>query len=133
MQSMSAINKRKRAAHRRRVQAALQAIFNDPAVMPNADCRDLVVSVGRVEFGSTVREIYVEFRGRWRRAPGPGDEPRHQRYLREAAARGEDTYVDLTDVAMFPDIMRCVAEELRRRLGLLYTPEIRCLSDLGSE
>ena len=47
--TMANINTRKRAAHRRRVQAALQDILNDPGVMPNADCRDLVVSVSRIE------------------------------------------------------------------------------------
>src|SRR5690242_5069572 len=105
---MTAINNRKRAAHRRRVQASLHEIFNDPAIMPNADCRDLVVSVGRVEFGNTVRTIYVDFRGQWPRPLAPGDEAPHHRYLREAAARGESTYVDLTDVAMFPDLIRFV-------------------------
>src|SRR5262249_16931649 len=57
---MANINERKRAAQRRRVQAALQQILNDTGVMPNADCPDLVVSVSRVEFGRTVREIYID-------------------------------------------------------------------------
>ena len=68
---MTHINERKRAAHRRRVQAALQEILNDPAVMPNADCADSVVSVSRVEFGSTVAEIFVQVHGRWRLDPLP--------------------------------------------------------------
>lgn len=60
---MGNINHRKRAAHRRRVQAALHQILNDPSVMPNADCVDLVVSVSRVEFGRTVREIFIDVMG----------------------------------------------------------------------
>jgi hypothetical protein len=84
-------NVRKRAAHRRRVQAALQQILNDPAVMPNADCRDLIVSVSRVEFGSTVREIYIDFRGEWRKAREESQENPHTRYMREAAERGAAT------------------------------------------
>jgi hypothetical protein len=131
--AMSNINVRKRAAHRRQVQAALQEILNDPAIMPNADCQDLVVSVSRVEFGKTVREIYVDFFGRWQQTPARGQESRHERYMREAMARGKDTYIDLTDVAIFSGLMQIVAEELQRRLGLLYTPEIRRLNELGAE
>src|SRR5437867_11220964 len=130
---MANINHRKRAAHRRRVQAALQEILNDPAVMPNADCGDLVVSVSRVEFGKTVREIYVDIVGRERRSPAPGEMPRHERYMQEAEARGERTYADLTDVLHFPSLRQVVAEELQRQLGLLYTPEIRRFCDRGVE
>jgi hypothetical protein len=61
---------RKRAEHRRGVMAALRDILNDPAVMPNADCPDLVVNV---EFGNTVRDIYVDFVGFWRRPPNLGE------------------------------------------------------------
>jgi hypothetical protein len=60
---MANSNTRKRAAHRRRVQVALQEILNDPAVMPNADCADLIVSVSRVEFGRAVREIFIDVFG----------------------------------------------------------------------
>jgi hypothetical protein len=130
---MSNINIRKRAAHRRRVQRALQEILNDPAVMPNADCRDVLVSVRRVEFGKTVREIYLDVQGRAKRSPAPGEEQPHSRYLREARIRGQDTYADLTDVIVFPGLTQIVARELQRRLGLLYTPEIRRLCDLGLE
>lgn len=71
------INVRKRAANGRGVREALQAILNDPAVMPNVDCADLVVSVGVVEFGNTVAEMFVEVRGRRRRPIGPStDESR---------------------------------------------------------
>jgi hypothetical protein len=125
---MANINERKRAAHRR-VQAALQEILNDPAVMPNADCPDLVVSVSRVEFGNTVREIYVDLFGHWKRQQDPAEERPHERYMREAEERGEKTYADLTDVMFFPELIRRVELELQKRLGLLYTPQIRCLGD----
>jgi hypothetical protein len=128
---MGNINVRKRAAHRRRVQAALQQILNDPAIMPNADCGDLVVSVSRVEFGKTVREIYIDVLGEWRRPWTPGEELPHERYTREAEARGEETYADLTEVFMFLKLMHIVEEALQKRLGLLYTPEIHRLCDLG--
>jgi ribosome-binding factor A len=124
-------NLRKRAAHRRQVQAALQKILNDPSIMPNADCRDLVVSVSRVEFGRTVRQIYIDVIGERRKALEPDDELPHQRYLREAEARGELTYADLTEVFLFPSLTEIVAKELQKRLGLQYTPEIRRLCDLG--
>jgi len=100
--------------------------------MPNADCADLVVSVIRVEFGQTVREIYVDVRGQWRDSPDEWEEDAHERYKREAAAKGEDSYADLTDVFSFPMLTEIVAKELQKRLGLLYTPTIRRLNDIGS-
>lgn len=124
---MSQINIPKRAEHRRRVQETLQQIFNDPTTMPNADCGDLVVSVSRAEFGKTVREIYIDVVGRWRKSFEPGDELPQERYLREAKARGEITYIDLTDVFTFPSLMEIVEKELQKRLGLLYAPTIRRL------
>jgi hypothetical protein len=127
---MANINTRKRAAHRRRVQAALQEILNDPAVMPNADCLDLVVSVSRVEFGRTVREIFIDVLGLWRRPPNQWAESPHDKYMREAQAQGKDTYTDLTDVFLFPQITEVVARELQQRLGLSYTPVIRRFVDL---
>jgi len=122
---MGNINNRKRAAHRRRVQAALQQILNDPAIMPNADCSDLVVSVSRVEFGRTVREIYIDVLGSWRQSRDQWVEYPHDRYMREANANGKETYADLTEVFMFPTLTEVVARELQKRLGLLYTPVIR--------
>src|SRR5262249_17540254 len=101
---MANINHRKRAAHRRRVLAALPPILNDRAVMPNADCQDLIVSVSRVEFGRTVREIYIDLRGEWRQSRDQWAENPHDRYMREARARGEITYADLTDVFVFPTL-----------------------------
>jgi hypothetical protein len=129
---MENIHERKRAAHRRSVQAALQRILNDQAVMPNASCADLVVSVTRVEFGRTVREIYVEFRGEWNRSPDQWEEGPHERYTREAAARGEDRYADLTEVFDFPELTEVIEKELQKQLRLLYTPTIHRLSDIGS-
>jgi hypothetical protein len=124
---MANINHRKRANHRRRVQAALHEILNDPAVMPTADCPDLVVSVSRVEFGRTVREIFIDVRGLPRRS---GDQDAHRRYMREAEAKGETTYSDLTDMFIFPALTEVIARELQQRLGLLYTPVIRRICDL---
>jgi hypothetical protein len=128
---MTNINHRKRAAYRRRVQATLQRILNDPTVMPNADCPDLVVSVSRVEFGRTIREIYIDVLGEWRRSRDQWTENPHDRYTREAQAKGEETYADLTEVFMFPSLTEIVARELQKQLGLLYTPIIRRLCDLG--
>lgn len=50
--------------------------------------------------------------------------------MREAKARGEETYADLTEVFMFQSLTVVVARELQKRLGLLYTPVIRRLCDL---
>lgn len=126
---MGNVNVRKRAAHRRRVQEALGTILNDPSVMPNIDCPDLLVVVSQVEFGRTVREIYVRFFGFWRRTHVPGEEPPHARYQRQAEQQGKGGYDDLTDVINNPELFRAVGAELQRRLGLLYTPEIRWLPD----
>jgi hypothetical protein len=125
---MSAINERKRAAYRERLRPVLQDILNDCAVMPNEDCPDLIVNISAIEFGRTVRHIYVDFQGSWRdpeRAKGV-----HERYLRQAAARGADTYADLTDVATSPRLMETVEAELQRRLGLTYRPVVRLLSEV---
>ncbi len=51
--------------------------------------------------------------------------------MREAKARGNETYADLTEVFDFPELTDVVARELQKQLGLLYTPVIRRLSDLG--
>lgn len=128
---MTNINARKRAAHRRRVRAALQQILNDPEVMPNADCPDLVVSVSRVEFGRTVREIFIDVLGESRLSRDQWVEKPHDRYTREANAKGEATYTDLTEVFIFAELTEVIGRELQKRLGLLYTPVIRRLCDLG--
>jgi hypothetical protein len=128
---MANINHRKRAAHRRQVQTALQQILNDPAVMPNACCPDLVVSVSRVEFGRTVREICIDLCGEWRKSLDQWTENPHDRYMRESRARGDETYTDLTDIFVFPSLSETVAKELQKKLGLLYTPVIRRLSEFG--
>lgn len=128
---MANVNPSKRAAHRRRVQAALQAILNDPAVMPNADCADLVVSVSRVEFGRTVAQVFVQAHARRRRPPEPGAESPHARYMRDARLRGEPAYADFDEVLDFPHLTAAIERELQRRLGLLYSPTVRRLSDVG--
>ncbi|WP_020474744.1 hypothetical protein [Zavarzinella formosa] len=124
---MSNINIRKRAEHRRQVQEVLGGILNDPAVMPNVDCADLIVLVSHVEFGRTVREIYVRFFGYHRRTLAPGEERPHVRYQREADLRNDGVYDDLADVIHNPKLFQLIAVELQKRLGLLYTPEIRWL------
>ena len=128
---MANINTRKRAAHRRRVQTALQEVLNDQAVMPNVDCPDLLVSVSRVEFGRTVREIFLDVIGQKRLSRDQWVETPHKKYMREARAKGEDTYIDLTDVFIFPEFTDVVARELQKRLGLLYMPIIRRLCDIS--
>lgn len=131
---MANINAQKRVAYRRRVQAALQQILNDTGVMPNADCRDLVVSVSRVEFGRTVREIYIDVKGRWRLSLDQWPENPYDKYARASCARGQEgAFADLTDVFFFPALTDVIAGELQKRLGLLYTPVIRRLCDLGKK
>ncbi|WP_147444556.1 MULTISPECIES: hypothetical protein [Corallococcus] len=100
-------------------------------MMPNEDCADLIVSIDALEFGKTVRQIYVDFRGHWRNPEAA--QGAHERYLRQAAARGEETYVDLTDVAHLPWLLEKVEIELQHRLGLAYRPQIRRLSELLQE
>jgi hypothetical protein len=53
--------------------------------------------------------------------------------MREARAKGEETYADLTEVFTFPSLTELVARKLQKRLGLLYTPVIRRLCDLGGK
>jgi hypothetical protein len=131
---MANINHRKRSAHRRRVQTVLQQILNDPGIMPNADCRDVVVSVSRVEFGRTVREIYIDAFGHWRLSLDQWPENPYHRYQRESCERGEQgAFADLTDDFLFPNLIEVAARELQKRLGLLYTPVIRRLCDLGEK
>ena len=129
---MANINHRKRSAHRRRVQAALQQILNDPGVMPNADCRDILVSVSRVDFGCTVREIYIDVLGEWRLSLDQWPESPYEKYARENREKGGiGAFADLTEVFIFPALTDVVARELQKRLGLLYTPVIRRFCDLG--
>jgi hypothetical protein len=128
---MTDLTIRKRAAHRREVQSALQQILKDESVMPNIDCSDLVVSVSRVEFGRTVREIFIDVFGRSRHPQDPDGESSDIKYQSRARARGEEGYCDLTDVFVFPQLTEIVACELQRLLGLLYTPVIRRLCDIG--
>ncbi len=69
--------------------------------MPNADLpRPRSSPVSRVEFGSTVREICVDFRGEWRQAREEWQENPHARYMREAAERRGTAvaYADLPSV-----------------------------------
>ncbi len=101
--------------------------------MPNADCEDLLVSVSRVAFGNTVREIYLDVRGRSKKAHVPGQETPHQKYQREANERGEGGYLDLTDMFCLPGLTDIIAAELKRQLRLRYTPTIRRFSDLSKQ
>jgi hypothetical protein len=126
------INVRKRVAHRRRIQAILQEILNDPTIMPNADCQDLFVTLSSVEFGRTVAHIFIDVHARWRLPRDRWTELPHARYMREARVHGNDTYCDLNEVFDFPENLRVVAQELKKRLELLYTPVVRRLSEFGS-
>lgn len=99
--------------------------------MPNANCRDLVVNINYVDFGRTVRDVYVDFCGLWKHPEQ--SEGRHERYLHEAKERGERTYVDLTDVAHLPEWRHIVELELQKRLGLLYTPRLHWVRHLGRD
>lgn len=126
---MRQLNHQKRIAHKRKVQAALQQILNDSAIMPNASCSDLLVSVSRVEFGSTVGEIYIDVFGRWRKSMDCSDESPHDKYLREAREAGDETYIDLTEVFHFPKLTNIIAVALQKHLDLMYTPVIHQLAD----
>jgi hypothetical protein len=47
-------------------------------------------------------------------------------------AERAETFTDLTDVFIFPAITGVIAQELQKRLGLLYTPVIRRFCDFGT-
>jgi hypothetical protein len=51
--------------------------------------------------------------------------------MRKAKERGEDTYVDLTNVAVFAELRHLVEVELQRRLGLTYAPKLHVVRFLG--
>lgn len=121
-------NVRKRAAYKQRVQEALQRILNDPTVMPNADCGDLVTSVTRIEFGRTVRDIFIDVSAVWRSSEIAASA--HDRYMREAEQRGEETYADLDEVMFFGRLRDQIAIALQKELGLRYTPNLRRLDEL---
>ena len=123
-------NHRKRIEHSNRLMSELQSILNDSSVMPNADCPDLIVSVSKIIFGNTVREIYLLVNAEWKKNDGTAVLA-HQRYLNEAKQLGEDTYIDLTDVFCYPEITASISEELKRRLNLQYLPIIHLIEDLG--
>ena len=95
---MGNVPHQKRADHRKRVMTALHEILNDPNVMRNSDCPDLVVNVCEVDFGKTVRTIYVDFVGHYKDPERA--KTSHERYTKESHEKGLDgVYDDLTDVA----------------------------------
>ena len=49
------------------------------------------------------------------------------------SVRSKGTYADLTEVFMFPSLTEVIGKGLQKRLGLLYTPVIRRLCDLGGK
>lgn len=100
----------------------LTEILNDDSVMPNIDCSDLVVSIRRLEFGTTPRTIFLDVYGRFRRAEMRGNAGRI--WMARAKALGEETFDDLTDVMVFPRLRQVIAQELQKRLGLPYLPVI---------
>ena len=73
----------------------------------------------------------LRFHGIWRRPIDQWAEAPHDTYVREARAAGNETYVDLDEVFYFPAMTEFVSEELQRRLGLVYTPVIRSLREIG--
>ena len=122
-------SRRKRADYRRKVMAALHQILNDPGRMPNVDFPDLVVNIREVEFGTTVRTIYIDIIGRPRNYETFRDS--HDRYTQASNAAGlEGAYDDLTDVACNPRLMEMVAKALQQQLGLMYLPTIHVVPGL---
>jgi hypothetical protein len=108
---------------------ALHQILNDPNVMPNADCPDLVVSVCEVDFGKTVRTIYVDFSGHYKDPERA--KTAHDRYTKESHANGmEGAYDDLTDVAALPHNREILEQALQKKLGLTYQPTIHVVRHL---
>lgn len=117
---MTRRNARKRTEYERRVREVLTAILNDLEVMPNADAPDLVVTVGVVRFGRSVREIHAQVGARFRDA-------RLARGARERwfpAGRHAEL---LHDVLEYPWLTEPIEDELARRLGLGYRPRLRPL------
>jgi hypothetical protein len=79
-----------------------------------------------------VREIYIDITGRWRLSRDQWPEDLYAKYERESCERGEEgPFADLTDVFFSPAFTDVIARELQIRLGLLYTPVLRRLCDLG--
>jgi ribosome-binding factor A len=129
MKLMGNVANQKRAEYRKSVIAALHQILNDPSVMPNADCPDLVVNVCEVDFGKTVRTIYVDFLGFWRDPERA--KTAHERYTKESQAKGLDgVYDDLTDVAALPHVREVLEKALQKKLGLTYQPTIHVIRNL---
>jgi hypothetical protein len=113
---------RRRETHRRLVWRTLTEILNDASVMPNIDCSDLIVSIRRLEFGQSLRTIYLDVYGRFRWATMRGDAGRI--WMERARAVGQETFDDLTGVMVFPRLREIVARELKSRLRLPYLPKI---------
>ena len=101
---MSNINVRKRIRYRRKLFELLQDVLNDPNVMPNADCGDLVVMVKDIAFGRTVREIFVDVIGHWKTPELC--RTAHDRYLERARATSEETYRISLRFGYFPNLGR---------------------------
>ncbi len=120
------INHRKREDYRRKVMVELQQILNDSSVMPNSDCSDLIVMINDLQFGRTVRDIFIDV---WGEPKNQNEGNRHDFYLKEAAAAGKGSYYDLTDMFTDPVLTKIIGEELQFRLKLQYTPKI-CLLDI---
>jgi hypothetical protein len=119
----------KRAEYRKRVMTALREILNDPHLMPNVDCPDLVVNVSEVDFGKTVRTIYVDYFGFWKDPERA--KTAHERYTKDSEAKGlEGVYDDLTDVGFLPHLREILEKALQKKLGLTYQPTIQVIRHL---
>ena len=126
---MANVHRQKRAEYRKRVMVALHDLLNDPNVMPNFDCPDLVVNVCELDFGKSVRTIYVDFIGHWK-DPGRA-KTAHERYVKQSRERGlEGAYDDLTDVAGLAHNREELEKALQKKLGLNYRPTIHVIANL---
>jgi len=126
---MGNVPRQKRDEYRKRVMAALQQIMNDPNVMPNVDCLDLLVNVCEVDFGKTVRTIYVDFFGHYKNSDLA--KTAHERYTKQSHANGlGGVYDDLTDVAALSHVRDVLEKALQRKLGLNYQPTIHIVRNL---
>ena len=126
---MENINSKKRAVYAKKVMIALQRILNDSSIMTNVDSSDLVVSISSVNFGKTVREIYIDVFG-YHKKPNSSLKL-HDQYIERAKKSGSSTYIDLTDIFIYPELTHIVACELQMSLKLQYVPTIRLISDIG--
>jgi hypothetical protein len=123
----SVVNERKRKDYSRKLQTALTEILNDELVMPNIDAADLIVTVASVWFGKTVRDINIGVFGRAKCEQS--SQSLHEEYVLQTEQNGNSTYIDLTDLTVYPEFMSAVAIELQKRCNLQYTPSLNIYAE----